>query len=134
MIHRAIYGTMERFVGFLIEHFAGAFPLWLAPEQVRVLPISDAQAPAARALHERLRTAAIRSHLDDRSDTLNYRIRDGELHKVPYMAVVGQREADAGTVAVRARGAGQKQVVLPVAEFVGKLQEEVRTRSLAPLV
>jgi threonyl-tRNA synthetase len=134
MIHRAIYGTMERFVGFLIEHFAGAFPLWLAPEQVRVLPISDAQAPAARALHERLRAAAIRSHLDDRSDTLNYRIRDGELHKVPYMAVVGQREADAGTVAVRARGAGQKQVVLPVAAFVGKLQEEVRTRSLAPLV
>ena len=134
MIHRAIYGTMERFVGFLIEHFAGAFPLWLAPEQVRVLPISDAQAPAARALHETLRAAGIRSHLDDRSDTLNYRIRDGELHKVPYMAVVGQREADAGTAAVRARGAGQKQVVLPVAEFVAKLQQEIRTRSLTPLV
>ncbi len=134
MIHRAIYGTMERFVGFLIEHFAGAFPLWLAPEQVRVLPISDAQAPAARALHERLRAAGIRSFLDDRNDTLNYRIRDGELHKVPYMAVVGQREADAGTAAVRARGAGQKQVVLPVADFIAKLQEEIRTRSLNPLV
>ncbi|HLB82044.1 MAG TPA: threonine--tRNA ligase, partial [Gemmatimonadales bacterium] len=114
MIHRAIYGTLERFVGFLIEHFAGAFPLWLAPEQVRVLPISAAQAPAARALHERLRAAGIRSSVDERSDTLNYRIRDAELHKVPYMAVVGQREADAGTAAVRARGAGQKQVVLPV--------------------
>src|SRR6058998_3708073 len=101
MIHRAIFGTLERFVGFLIEHFAGAFPLWLAPEQVRVLPISDAQAPAARALHERLRAAGIRSHLDERNETLNYRIRDGELQKVPYMAVVGQLEADAGSVAVR---------------------------------
>jgi len=134
MIHRAIYGTMERFVGFLIEHFAGAFPLWLAPEQVRVLPISDAQTPAARAVHDRLRGAGIRSHLDDRNETLNYRIRDGELQKVPYMAVVGQREAEAGSVAVRGRGEGKKQVVLPVADFLAKLQEEVRTRSLTPLV
>jgi len=134
MIHRAIFGTLERFVGFLIEHFAGAFPLWLAPEQVWVLPISDAQASAARALHEQLRVAGIRSHLDERHETLNYRIRDGELHKVPYMAIVGQREAEAGRAAVRARGAGKKQEVLPVADFVAKLQEEVRTRSLAPLV
>ncbi|PYO96917.1 MAG: threonine--tRNA ligase, partial [Gemmatimonadetes bacterium] len=134
MIHRAIYGTLERFVGFLIEHFAGAFPLWLAPEQVRVLPISDVQASAARVLHERLRAAGIRSHLDERNETLNYRIRDGELQKVPYMAVVGQREAEAGSVAARGRGEGKKQVVLPVAEFVAKLQEEVRTRSLTPLV
>jgi threonyl-tRNA synthetase len=134
MIHRAIYGTLERFVGFVIEHFAGAFPLWLAPEQVRVLPISDAQAPAARALHERLRAAGVRSHLDERNETLNYRIRDGELQKIPYMAVVGQREADAGAVAVRGRGAGNKQTVLSIADFVAKLQEEVRTRSLVPLV
>jgi len=134
MIHRAIYGTLERFVGFLIEHFAGAFPLWLAPEQVRVLPISDAQAPAARALHERLRAAGIRSHLDERNETLNYRIREGELQKIPYMAVVGQREAEAGSAAVRARGAGNKQAVLPTLEFLAKLQEEVRTRSLVPLV
>ena len=134
MIHRAIFGTLERFVGFLIEHFAGAFPLWLAPEQVRVLPISDPQTPAARALHERLRAAGIRSHLDERSETLNYRIRDGELQKIPYMAVVGQREAEAGSVAVRGRGEGKKQVVLSAADFVAKLQEEVRTRSLVPLV
>ena len=134
MIHRAIYGTLERFVGFLIEHFAGAFPLWLAPEQVRVLPISDAQAPAARALHEQLCAAGIRSHLDERNETLNYRIRDGELQKIPYLAVVGQREADAGTVAARGRGAGNKQVVLSIADFVAKLQDEVRTRSLVPLV
>jgi len=134
MIHRAIYGTLERFVGFLIEHFAGAFPLWLAPEQVKVLPISAAQAPAARTLHDRLRAAGIRSSVDERSDTLNYRIRDAELHKVPYMAVVGQREAESGSAAVRARGEGKKQVVLPIDEFVAKLTEEVRTRSLTPLV
>ena len=134
MMHRAIFGTLERFCGFLIEHFAGAFPLWLAPEQVRVLPISDAQIPAARAVHERLRAAGIRAHVDERSDTLNYRIRDGELHKVPYMAVVGRREADAGSVAVRVRGAGTKQVILPVDEFVRRLGEEIRARALEPSI
>src|SRR5213083_282817 len=133
MIHRAIFGTLERFVGFLIEHFAGAFPLWLAPEQVRVLPIADTQVDAARRLAERLQGAKIRAHLDDRSETLNYKIRDAETHKVPYMAVVGQREAEAGTVAVRARGEGKKQVVLPVDEFVRNLEEEIRTRALSPL-
>ena len=134
MIHLAIYGTIERFCGFLIEHFAGAFPLWLSPEQVRVLPIADAQIPAARAVHDRLRAAGIRSQVDERSETLNYKVRDGELHKVPYLAVVGQREAEAGSVAVRVRGSEKKQVVLPLAEFVEKLGEEVRTRALAPLV
>src|SRR3989442_10414363 len=78
MIHRAIFGTLERFVGFLIEHFAGAFPLWLSPVQVRVLPIADAQMDAARAVHEMLRQAGIRSALDERSETLNYKIRDAE--------------------------------------------------------
>src|SRR6266850_1514425 len=130
MIHRAIYGTLERFVGFLIEHFAGAFPLWLSPEQVRVLPIADAQLAAARKVHDALRAAGVRSHLDERAETLNYKIRDGETHKVPYMAVVGQWEAEAGTVAIRARGEGKKQVVLPLEEFLTKILEEVRTRSL----
>ncbi|HVH10415.1 MAG TPA: threonine--tRNA ligase [Gemmatimonadales bacterium] len=134
MIHRAIYGTLERFVGFLIEHFAGAFPLWLAPEQVRVLPISAAQADAARAVHDRLQAAGIRAHLDERSDTLNYRIREGELEKVPYMAVVGQREAEAGRVAVRARGAGTKQVVLSVDDFLERLGTEIHSRALEPVI
>jgi len=134
MIHRAIYGTLERFVGFLIEHFAGAFPLWLSPEQVRVLPIADAQVAAARRVAEALRAAGLRVHVDDRSDTLNYKIRDAETHKVPYMAVVGQREAEAGSVAVRVRGAGKKQEVLPVEEFVRRLVKEVRSRALNPLV
>ena len=134
MMHRAIYGTLERFIGFLIEHFAGAFPLWLSPEQVRVLPIADAQLEAARQVAEQLRRAGLRVHTDDRSETLNYKIRDGEVQKVPYLAVVGQREAEAGTVAVRARGAGKKQVVMPAPEFVARLVEEVRTRSLTPLI
>src|SRR5881409_2662373 len=133
MIHRAIFGTLERFVGFLIEHFAGAFPLWLSPEQVRVLPIADTQLDAARAVHDALQKAGLRSHLDERSETLNYKIRDAETHKVPYMAVVGQREAEAGTVAVRVRGSGKKQEVVPLEEFVKRLQAENRTRALSPL-
>jgi threonyl-tRNA synthetase len=132
MIHRAIFGTLERFVGFLIEHFAGAFPLWLAPEQVRVLPITDAQLDAARALHAKLRGAGIRSHVDERNETLNYRIRDGELMKVPYLAVVGGREAEAGAVAVRARGAGNKQDVMAQDEFVATLTDHIRTRARVP--
>ncbi|HVO35070.1 MAG TPA: threonine--tRNA ligase, partial [Gemmatimonadales bacterium] len=132
MIHRAIFGTLERFLGFLIEHFAGAFPLWLAPEQVRVLPISDAQVEAARALQAALRAAGIRAALDDRSDTLNYRIRDAELHKVPYMAVVGAREAEARSVAVRVRGAGRKQDVMTQDAFLARLTDEVRTRMRGP--
>jgi len=133
MIHRAIFGTLERFVGFLIEHFAGAFPLWLAPEQVRVLPISDDQLPAAREVQSQLRAAGLRAHLDERNETLNYKIRDAETHKVPYMAVVGQREAEAGTVAVRVRGSGKKQEVVPLEQFVKRLQAENRTRALSPL-
>jgi threonyl-tRNA synthetase len=131
MIHRAIWGTLERFVGCLIEHFAGAFPLWLAPIQVRVLPITDDQAGAARALCERYRAAGLRAELDDRNDTLNYRIRDAEMLKVPYMAVIGQREMDQGTVAVRARGAGRKQEIMPADAFLDRLRGEIASRTLA---
>jgi threonyl-tRNA synthetase len=132
MMHRAIFGTIERFVGLLIEHFAGAFPLWLSPEQVRVLPIAEAQMAAARAIHQRLRAEGIRSSVDDRNDTLNYRIRDGELMKVPYMAVVGQRELEQGTVAIRVRGAGKKQEIVPVDQFVARVKGEIASRALAP--
>jgi threonyl-tRNA synthetase len=132
MIHRAIYGTLERFTGNLIEHFAGAFPVWLAPEQVRVIPISDAQAEAARGLAARLKSAGLRVHVDDRTETLNYRIREGELQKVPYMAVVGQREAESDSLALRVRGAGKKQEVMPVAALLERISGEVRSRALAP--
>jgi threonyl-tRNA synthetase len=132
MIHRAIYGTLERFIGNLIEHFAGAFPVWLAPEQVRVIPISDAQADAARQLAGRLKTAGLRAHVDDRSETLNYRIREGEVQKIPYMAVVGQREAESDSLALRVRGVGKKQEVMPVSAFIERVMEEVRSRSMVP--
>src|SRR5205814_4554735 len=90
VIHRAVSGSFERFIAILIEHFAGAFPLWLAPEQVRVIPISDAQIEAVRRLVDRLLAAGIRAHRDDRSDTLNYRIRERQVGKVSYLAIVGQ--------------------------------------------
>ena len=132
MIHRAIYGTLERFTGNLIEHFAGAFPVWLAPEQVRVIPISDAQADGARAIAARLKAAGLRVHVDAGSETLNYRVREGEVAKVPYMAVVGQRELDADSIALRVRGAGKKQEILTVEAFQARVLEEVRTRALVP--
>jgi threonyl-tRNA synthetase len=132
MIHRAIYGTLERFTGNLIEHFAGAFPVWLAPEQVRVIPISDAQAEAAHGLARRLKGAGLRVQVDDRPETLNYRIREGELQKVPYMAVIGQREAESDSLALRVRGAGKKQEVMPVPAFLDRVGAEVRNRALAP--
>jgi threonyl-tRNA synthetase len=129
-IHRAILGSFERFIAILIEHFAGAFPLWLAPVQVVVLPISDDQMESARALAEQLQAAGIRAELDERNETLNYKIREAEMQKVPYMAVVGAREAEAGTAAVRIRGAGRKQAVLDRAAFVAQLQEQDRMRTL----
>ncbi len=132
VIHRAVSGSFERFMAILIEHFAGAFPLWLAPEQVRVLPISDAQGDAARKVFQRFREAGIRAGLDDGNQTLNYRIRQGEVEKIPYMAVVGQREADAGTVAVRVRGAGNKQEIVPVEEFLARVSGEIRRWALVP--
>ncbi|HKP49395.1 MAG TPA: His/Gly/Thr/Pro-type tRNA ligase C-terminal domain-containing protein, partial [Gemmatimonadales bacterium] len=132
MIHRAIFGTLERFIGNLIEHFAGAFPVWLAPEQVRVIPISDAQADAGNRLAARLKTAGLRAHVDARGETLNYRIREGELQKVPYMAVLGQREVESDSLALRVRGAGKKQEVIPVGAFIERVTEEVRSRLMVP--
>jgi threonyl-tRNA synthetase len=132
MLHRVLLGSMERFVGGLIEHYAGAFPLWLAPEQVRVLPVTDEVAPAAAAVDERLRAAGVRTKLDTRSETLNYRIREAALLKVPYLAVVGRREAKDGTVAVTVRGSGTQQhpTPVPVDDFVRRLQQEIQSRSL----
>jgi threonyl-tRNA synthetase len=132
MLHRVLVGSMERFVGGLVEHYAGAFPVWLAPEQVRVLPISDDVREAAAAATEKLKAAGLRASLDDRNETLNYRVRDGEVMKVPYLAVIGKREAEQGTVAVRARGAsGKKQDVVPLDEFIARVVREKETRALA---
>jgi threonyl-tRNA synthetase len=130
VIHRAVSGSFERFVAILIEHFGGAFPVWLAPVQVVVLPISDEQTESARALAEQLRAAGLRAELDERGETLNYKIREAETQKVPFMAVVGGREAEAGTTAVRVRGAGRKQVILPRGEFVARVRALAEERSL----
>jgi threonyl-tRNA synthetase len=130
VIHRAICGSFERFIAILIEHFAGAFPVWLAPVQVVVVPISDEQAASARQYGEELRAAGVRAHVDDRNETLNYRIREAETAKVPYMAVIGGREVENGTVAVRVRGAGRKQEIVERGVLADRIGVQARTRTL----
>jgi len=132
VIHRAVSGSLERFIAILIEHFAGAFPVWLAPEQVRVLPITDDYSAYAEEVTKRLHDAGVRVHLDARSETLKYRVAEGARMKVPYMLVVGKREAEQGTVAVNVRGAGkeQKPNAIPLDVFVQRVVEENRSRSL----
>ena len=132
VIHRAVSGSFERFIAILIEHFAGAFPTWLAPEQVRVLPITDDQAPVAAAMVERMLQAGIRVHLDARNETLKYRVAEGARMKLPYMCVIGRREAEADQVAVNTRGAGEGQKPAPIAvdEFIRRVVAETQERSL----
>jgi threonyl-tRNA synthetase len=132
VIHRAVSGSFERFIAILIEHFAGAFPVWLAPEQVRVLPITDDYREYAARVTARLHAAGVRVHLDARSETLKYRVAEGARMKIPYMVVVGKRETEQGTVAVNVRGAGkeQKPNAVSLDEFVSRVVEENRTRSL----
>jgi len=129
MIHRAPFGSMERFMGILIEHFAGAFPTWLAPEQVRVLPVSEKAAEYARGVEARLRAAGLRATSDLGSDKIGARIRAATLDKVPYMAVVGEKEAQSGGVAARDRVAGDLGT-MGVDEFIGRLDAEIRARRL----
>jgi threonyl-tRNA synthetase len=129
MIHRAPFGSMERFMGILIEHFAGAFPLWLAPEQVRILPVSDRFSDYGKQVETRLRNAGLRVSGDWRPEKIGYKIREAQLEKVPYMLVVGEKEQSAGTVSVRERSAGDIGA-LPVDEVVTRLTEEVRERRL----
>jgi threonyl-tRNA synthetase len=128
MIHRAPFGSMERFVGCLIEHFAGAFPVWLAPEQVRVLPISDKSAAYAAELHGALRAAGLRATMDDSNERIQGRIRAASEMKIPYLAVVGPRDAEARMVSVRAFGTEANLGEIPFDRFVGALAEEYRTR------
>ena len=127
MIHRAIFGSFERFVGVLVEHYAGAFPTWLAPVQARVLPISEKHIDYARTVHGRLRAARIRAELDDRNEKLGYRIRDAQLRKVPYMLVVGAREAENGTVSLRHR-TGDDLGAVPLDRVLADLVREIGAR------
>jgi threonyl-tRNA synthetase len=128
MIHRAIFGSFERFVGVLVEHYAGAFPTWLAPVQARVLPISEKQADYGRAVWERLRAARVRAELDDRNEKLGYRIRDAQVRKVPYMLVVGERERAAGTTSVRHR-TGEEFKEVSLERVLTDLAREIGARA-----
>jgi threonyl-tRNA synthetase len=106
VIHRALFGSLERFIGILVEHYAGAFPFWLAPVQVRVIPVGEAHQGPAHAIRERIEAAGYRVDVDERAETVGKRIRDAELEKVPKVIVYGDRESDEA-LAVRDRGGGQ---------------------------
>ena len=124
MIHRVVFGSIERFIGILTEHFAGAFPLWLSPVQVKILPITDRQLPYARELKDRLEALNIRVELDDRNEKIGYKIRAAQTEKVPYMMVIGDKEMENGTVALRKRGEGDLGAVA-VDSVIARLQQEI---------
>ena len=127
MIHRVAFGSIERFIGILIEHFAGAFPTWLAPVQVKVLPISDKYLDYAEKVTKELFDAGIRAEVDTRSEKIGYKIREAQTQKIPYMLVVGQKEAEEGTVSVRSRFAGDEgSSTLDV--FMDKIKKEIASR------
>ncbi|HVQ42047.1 MAG TPA: threonine--tRNA ligase [Vicinamibacterales bacterium] len=130
VIHRAILGSFERFIALLIEHYAGAFPLWLAPVQVILLPIADRHLDYAASVQTKLKAAGLRVELDGRVEKISYKIREAQLQKVPYMLVIGDREAAEGTVAVRSR-AGGDQGAKPVEEFLAAAQAEVTRKGAA---
>jgi threonyl-tRNA synthetase len=133
VIHRAIYGSFERFIALLIEHYAGAFPLWFAPLQVVVLPIADRHLEYAESVRARLAAAGLRVELDSRQEKIGHKIREAQLQKVPYMLVTGDREVAQGTVAVRSRSAGDLGA-RPVDDFVAAALEEVRRKALTSTI
>ena len=128
MIHRVAFGSIERFIGILIEHFAGAFPLWLAPEQVRVLAISDKHLGYASEVLQKLKAVGIRATIDTRSEKIGYKIREAQLKKIPYMLILGDKESESGTVSVRSRKDGDLGAVA-VDEFIKKVVEENDTKA-----
>jgi threonyl-tRNA synthetase len=129
MIHRAPFGSMERFCGILIEHFEGAFPLWLSPEQVRVLPISDKFLEYAERVHAALAEAGLRTTIDRGSERIQAKIKIGTDDRVPYLAIVGSKDEEAGTVSTRKRGVGDTGAE-PIDAFVKRVEEEATSRAL----
>jgi threonyl-tRNA synthetase len=128
MIHRALLGTWERFFGLLIEHYGGAFPLWLAPVQVKIIPVADRHLEHAKAILAEMRVKGIRAEVDDRSERMNLKIRQAQLEKVPYMVVIGDREAAGNSVSVRRRD-GEQLPTQPLAEFIEKLTAEIASKA-----
>ncbi len=129
MIHRVAFGSIERFIGILIEHYAGAFPTWLSPEQVRILPISDKYVPYAKSVEASLKDAGVRANTDERAEKIGFKIREAQLAKTPYMLVVGEKEEADGLVSVRSRSDGDKGQE-PLAEFTAAIKEEIATRAM----
>ena len=128
MIHRVVFGSIERFIGVITEHFAGAFPVWLSPVQVKVMPITDRAADYAKSVAAKLDAAKVRVETDLRNEKIGYKIREAQMQKIPYMLVVGDKEAEARTVSVRTR-AGVDLGAMPLDEFMAKIGEEISTRS-----
>ena len=129
MIHRAILGSLERFIAIVIEHFAGAFPVWLAPVQASVLPLSEKFVDYGRETARKLREAGLRVEMDESNEKLGAKIRDAQLKKVPYMLVVGEKEASTGSVSLRKRTGGD-QGSMSLEEFVGEARQRIASRSL----
>jgi threonyl-tRNA synthetase len=132
MIHRALYGSMERFVGVLVEHYAGAFPTWLAPVQAVIVPIADRHASHAEGLADQLRARGVRVDVDDSRETMQLKVRNAELQKVPYILVVGDKEIENATVAVRARGMGKAKFGVMFEEFADAVVDEIAQREQTP--
>ena len=126
MLHRVIFGSIERFIGVLIENYAGAFPTWLAPVQVKLLPIADAHNDYANEVKAKLEDVGIRVEVDDRNEKIGYKIREAQLQKIPYMLVLGDKEKEAGTVGVRSRKDGDIGA-MEIDEFIAKIVEEIDT-------
>jgi threonyl-tRNA synthetase len=129
MIHRVIYGSIERFIGILTEHFGGAFPTWLAPVQVKILPITENQHEYAQKVVDELDEAGIRVEIDTRSEKIGYKIREGQLQKIPYLLVVGNKEVESGAVAVRHRKNGDLGA-MPVEEFTAMIKKEIADKAI----
>ena len=127
MLHRVVFGSIERFIGVLIEHYAGAFPTWLAPVQVKILTISDKQKEYADELVKQFMEEGIRAELDDREEKIGYKIREAQLQKIPYMLIIGEKEVEANAVGVRARKEGDIGQ-MPVKEFISKIKEEIEEK------
>jgi threonyl-tRNA synthetase len=128
MVHRALYGSVERFFGVLIEHYAGAFPVWLSPLQAVMIPIAERHVEYANQVAAQLKEAGVRVEVDGRNEKMNSKIREHAMQKVPFLVVVGDKEAEAGRVNVRTRGK-EKTEDMPAADFVGKIQGLIAARS-----
>lgn len=125
MLHRVVFGSIDRFMGILIEHYAGKFPVWLSPVQVKILPVSDKYQAYAKEVEEQLKQNEIRVELDDRDEKLGFKIREARLDKVPYMLIVGEKEVMQENISVRSRDTGETVPML-LQEFIQKVREETK--------